>query len=161
MGAEVTTCCGARGDHDTQLEIDGCISLHDGAPTKQQVHQFTQDEVETFQKLFYEGIPIRVILQDRSTLSCQIQLDRTHEHLLLSCDKRVRLIPLHDIKAFLSTPEQLKRVESCSIPIQPEICAAIHLGSSGNCIPLFFDFARDKALFLEVVETVRSAAKHP
>lgn len=64
---------------------------------------------------------------------------------------------MKDIKAILHTPEQLRRVESSAgITESADVCAAVHLKATGNCIPLFFTSPADKAHFVECLEEARS-----
>lgn len=105
----------------------------------------------------HEGVSVGLILQDKSRLDCKVKLTADNKSLELSCDRKSRIVELSSVKSVLHTSEQLRRVD-CSAGIAPgDFCAAIHLGATGNCIPLFFPSLREKNIFIITLAKVRQS----
>eukprot|EP01071_Lankesteria_metandrocarpae_P003565 Lankesteria_metandrocarpae@DN3040_c0_g1_i2.p1 len=174
MGTDISTCCGG---HDTSQETD--FDAGRGQDTSRpsdlrKPHQNDHNYRNTnsvlndrgphqnsaagansknhFSKKLQEGVEANLILQDKTKLTCLVRYDPVNKCLLLSCDRKIRAIAIHDMKAILHTADHLRRVEASAGITDVERCAAIHLAVSGNCIPLFFADPMDKAMFVEVVD---------
>ncbi|OEH79555.1 uncharacterized protein LOC34623869 [Cyclospora cayetanensis] len=146
MGNSCSGCCG---DSEDPLQI----SLESLDGTNEALVQLFKPEMED---LLHEGLSVGLILQDKSRLDCKVKLTANNSALELSCDRKSRVVELSSVKNVLYTSEQLKRVD-CSAGIAPgDFCVAIHLCSTGNCIPLFFPSVREKNLFIITLAKVRS-----
>lgn len=159
MGSEISSCCGGAGDRNTQVEFPALSPRESGSTTAPGDDASLSPAELGAREQLYEGFEVHLILQDKSRLDCQIRMDRTHEFMLLLCNKKARVIHMKDIQSILHTPEELQRVESSAGITDTETCAAIHLAASGNCIPLFFKNIKEKAIFLDIVEEARLAHK--
>ncbi|KAL8430155.1 hypothetical protein Efla_001819 [Eimeria flavescens] len=116
----------------------------------------SSEEVSSLRSRLQSGMGITVLLQDGTQLSCTLHLNPADNSLSVSCEDKVRVIPLSDVKSLLSTRDQLKRVETRANLVDDENCVALHLLESGNCIPLRFEQAADKYVFVEMVKQLKA-----
>ncbi|KAL8453919.1 hypothetical protein Emed_000630 [Eimeria media] len=116
----------------------------------------TSEEVSGLKSRLQSGMAITVLLQDGTKLSCTLHLSPADNSLSISCEDKVRVIPLSDVKSLLHTREQLKRVETRANLVDDENCVALHLLESGNCIPLRFTETPDKHIFVEMLRQLKA-----
>ncbi|KAL8271817.1 hypothetical protein Esti_004207 [Eimeria stiedai] len=126
------------------------------APPAEPTTPVTSEEVSGLKSRLQSGMAITVLLQDGTKLSCTLHLSPTDNSLSISCEDKVRVIPLSDVKSLLHTREQLKRVETRANLVDDENCVALHLLESGNCIPLRFTEAPDKHIFVEMLRQLKA-----
>ncbi|CDJ37658.1 Apicomplexan CP 15/60K like protein, related [Eimeria tenella] len=133
-------------------------------PKKQQQQEqpavaVNQPEVEDLRKRLQGGMAIIVLLQDGTKLACTLHLNPSDKSLSISCEDKVRVIPLSDVKSLLHTRDQLKRVETKANLVDDENCVALHLIESGNCIPIRFEAVKDKHIFVEMMKQLKEEAE--
>lgn len=116
----------------------------------------TQAEVDALKGRLLAGMNTIVLLQDGTQLACLLLYNPAEQCLSISCEDKVRIIPLSDVKALLYTRDQLQRVETKANLVGDQCCVALHLQESGNCIPLRFDSPADKSAFVELVKRVKT-----
>ncbi|OEH79590.1 uncharacterized protein LOC34620032 [Cyclospora cayetanensis] len=126
------------------------------APPPEPAIEVSQQEIKDMQTKLHSGMSITVLLKDGTKLSCTIHLNLSDNSLSISCEDKVRVIPLSDVKALLHTADQLKRVETQADLVGDSNCVALHLLESGNCIPLRFEEARQKHSFVEMLKQLKS-----
>lgn len=153
MGSEISSCCGESIDRSTQEDTDS-------SSLKNNVHASDSDgldglELSKARELFYQGFEVELILQNQERLKCNVRLDRSNSFLLLRNERKARIIYMKDIKEILHTPDDLQRIEKDAGIEQHHVCAAIHLGVTGNCIPLFFDTPQEKSIFVRITNEAR------
>eukprot|EP00922_Rhytidocystis_sp_ex-Travisia-forbesii_P001764 GHVS01002493.1.p1 GENE.GHVS01002493.1~~GHVS01002493.1.p1 ORF type:complete len:182 (+),score=39.83 GHVS01002493.1:199-744(+) len=122
-------------------------------------HVADEGELKHLQELLEAGMDVFVLLQDGTKLSCVLTYSSPEESLSISCEDKVRVIPISDIKSLLSTREQLKRVETKADLTDDPNCVAMHLAESGNCIPIRFAQSESKLLFLQFIKKVQKKGK--
>ncbi|KAF8822570.1 IMC sub-compartment protein ISP1 [Cardiosporidium cionae] len=115
------------------------------------------EDVNVFKARLQKGIGILVLLQDGTKLPCILCLNLTERAISISCDDKVRVIPISDIRQLLETKEQLWRVETKANLIEDPKCIALHLAESGNCIPIRFDSDGEKQNFASIIHAMKSA----
>ncbi|KAH0472188.1 MAG: uncharacterized protein KVP18_001172 [Porospora cf. gigantea A] len=148
MGAEISSCCGKDSTTDgAEVTV---------SPKKVQTATLQNGEKSAFVTRLEEGLTVNLILQDRRSLESTVKMDSYTKALIINCEvnghKKVRSILASDVKQILQTKQQLRRVESRANIDDIELCAALHLQKSGNCIPLFFHNAEDKQSFVAAVQ---------
>eukprot|EP00922_Rhytidocystis_sp_ex-Travisia-forbesii_P026475 GHVS01038756.1.p1 GENE.GHVS01038756.1~~GHVS01038756.1.p1 ORF type:complete len:181 (-),score=33.51 GHVS01038756.1:694-1236(-) len=116
-------------------------------------------QLKQLQELLESGMDVFVLLQDGTKLSCLFTYSASDESLSISCEDKVRVIPVADIKSLLSTREQLKRVETKADLTDDPNCVAMHLAESGNCIPIRFGKTESKLLFLQFIKKIQKRGK--
>ncbi|KEP61212.1 UNVERIFIED_CONTAM: IMC sub-compartment protein ISP2 [Hammondia hammondi] len=153
MGNTCKSCCGESAD--TDLEIEAPENGYETSSSHEELPKhYRPDFLERLQK----GLTIGLILQDKSRLDCKVRLTQGNSAIELSCERKSRVVNLSGIRNILYTAEQLRRVD-CSAGIsKDDYCVALHLTSSGNCIPLFFSNPEDRDCFVLVLQELRSAS---
>lgn len=116
----------------------------------------SKEEINDLRGRLQAGLNITVLLQDATKLSCTLHLNAADNSLSISCEDKVRVIPLSDVKSLLHTRDQLKRVETRANLVDDGNCVALHLLESGNCIPLRFEEAKDKSIFVEMMRQLKA-----
>eukprot|EP00922_Rhytidocystis_sp_ex-Travisia-forbesii_P029323 GHVS01042906.1.p1 GENE.GHVS01042906.1~~GHVS01042906.1.p1 ORF type:complete len:229 (+),score=52.39 GHVS01042906.1:919-1605(+) len=101
------------------------------------------------------GLQVVLILQDRTRLTGKCRVNATLGTMMLTCERKVRVIAFTNIAKLLHTARELDRVEqrAGSAKHYEDHCVAVQLRESRNCIPIFFASLQDKLLFLHVVAT--------
>eukprot|EP00386_Alphamonas_edax_P010785 GDKI01034556.1.p2 GENE.GDKI01034556.1~~GDKI01034556.1.p2 ORF type:complete len:165 (-),score=41.09 GDKI01034556.1:22-516(-) len=141
----------AGGNGDTRSVNDGSAS-----PTStNKVDEVLSPAGARYMQQMETGVKVTVLLQDGTSLLCNLSLNKDAKTLSVNFQEKVRLIPIRDIRGLLSGAEQLKRVETKAMLATDERCVAVHLEESGNCIPLKFSTADDKTYFIEVVKHIK------
>lgn len=154
MGSELSACCSGSGDRDSQVEVSALSQQTDDFTPEEPNTVVSHDDINEFYKRLSEGVPVNLIQQNQEKLSCTIRMDTDGEDgtvFFLSCNNKERGIPVKDIKGVLHTVEELKRIDSSAGIKDTDTCAALHLATSGSCIPLFFGTTKDKVCFVEIV----------
>ncbi|CBZ52845.1 hypothetical protein NCLIV_026340 [Neospora caninum Liverpool] len=118
--------------------------------------QVTAADIEELNQRLLSGMAVLVLLQDGTRLQCILHYNETDNSLSISCEDKVRVIPLSDVKALLHTRDQLQRVETKANLTDDDSCVALHLLESGNCIPLRFDSVREKTCFVELLKKLKA-----
>ncbi|KYF41501.1 IMC sub-compartment protein ISP1 [Toxoplasma gondii ARI] len=118
--------------------------------------QVTAADIEDLHRRLLAGMAVLVLLQDGTRLQCILHYNEADSSLSISCEDKVRVIPLSDIKALLHTRDQLQRVETKANLVDDESCVALHLLESGNCIPLRFDGVKDKTCFVDLLKKLKA-----
>lgn len=118
--------------------------------------QVRPEDISELRTRLQSGMAITVLLQDGTKLSCTLHLNPADNSLSISCEDKVRVIPLSDVKSLLYSREQLKRVETRANLVDDENCVALHLLESGNCIPIRFAEVMDKHVFVEMMKHLKS-----
>ncbi|CUV07442.1 CP15/60 sporozoite 60K protein [Cryptosporidium parvum] len=132
------SCCSFADEHSltsTQLVVGN------GSGASETASNHPQEEVNDI-----NTFNVKLIMQDRSKLDCEVVFDSTS--ISLSGDGKCRNIALDEIHQLLYSKEELSRVESSAGISDSDNCVAIHLKESGNCIPLFFNNSQDKERFV-------------
>lgn len=139
------SCCSFADEHSltsTQLVIGSGSGVSE---TNSNHGNDDANEVNTFN--------VKLIMQDRSKLDCEVVFDSTS--ISLSGDGKCRNIGIDEIHQLLYSKEELSRVESSAGISDSDNCVAIHLKESGNCIPLFFKSQQDKERFIATANKYR------
>ncbi|KAH7648301.1 CP15 60 sporozoite 60K [Cryptosporidium bovis] len=138
------SCCSFTDEHSltsTQLVVGNGSGISETNSN----HGNDVGEVNTFN--------VKLIMQDRSKLDCEVVFDSTS--ISLSGDGKCRNIGIDEIHQLLYSKEELSRVESSAGISDSDNCVAIHLKESGNCIPLFFKNQQDKERFIATASKYR------
>eukprot|EP00920_Eleutheroschizon_duboscqi_P003902 GHVT01009061.1.p1 GENE.GHVT01009061.1~~GHVT01009061.1.p1 ORF type:complete len:155 (+),score=27.94 GHVT01009061.1:500-964(+) len=153
MGAMVScACCGEA--EATELEVP----LSPGASPRADGRG--GEKPPQFFAAALAGLPVSLILQDKSRMDCRVRINEGRDSIVLLCDNKVRTIALVNIKSLLHTPQQLQRVDYSAGISGADHCVAVHILETGNCIPLFFHDEDSKSYFVAVVEALVSQIQH-
>ncbi|PFH33304.1 IMC sub-compartment protein ISP1 [Besnoitia besnoiti] len=174
MGA-VSSCCAVEESEDRQVmkenggakaskseksrddrKKNGKYSKSRSSGPRREGPAVTAEQIEDLNQRLLSGMAVLVLLQDGTRLSCVLHYNAKDASLSISCEDKVRVIPLSDIKALLHTHEQLQRVETKANLVDDECCVALHLLESGNCIPLRFENVVDKCCFVDLVKQIKA-----
>ncbi|CBZ50753.1 unnamed protein product [Neospora caninum Liverpool] len=156
MGNTCKSCCGEAAD--SQLEIE---TPENGSKAASPPEDLPKRYSPEFLERLHKGLTIGLILQDKSRLDCMVKLTEGNSAIELSCERKSRVVKLSGIRNILYTAEQLRRVD-CSAGISKnDFCVALHLVTSGNCIPLFFSNPEDRDCFVLVLQELRNSSAPP
>eukprot|EP00921_Rhytidocystis_pertsovi_P011961 GHVQ01019378.1.p2 GENE.GHVQ01019378.1~~GHVQ01019378.1.p2 ORF type:complete len:246 (-),score=20.83 GHVQ01019378.1:1753-2490(-) len=101
------------------------------------------------------GLPVTLILKDRKKVEGRCRVDTRSGKILLTCNRKIRIISFSGVLRLLHTPIELEKIESRAggQDHYHQNCVAVQLKKTHSCIPLFFDDLQDKLLFLHSVSS--------
>ncbi|PFH32010.1 hypothetical protein BESB_019510 [Besnoitia besnoiti] len=100
-----------------------------------------------------QGVTMAVVLQDGSDLACKMFIDTVEQKITIKCEEKARIITFSGIKNLLSTPTQLKRVETKANLTTETSVVGVHLFKTESCIPIKLTSAEEKVNFLAAMKT--------
>ncbi|EPR59828.1 putative IMC sub-compartment protein ISP1 [Toxoplasma gondii TgCatPRC2] len=80
-------------------------------------------------------------------------IDTIEQKITIKCEEKARIISFSGIKNILSTPTQLKRVETKADLSSETSVVGVHLLKSESCIPIKLASADEKTNFIAAMKT--------
>ncbi|KAH0474025.1 MAG: hypothetical protein KVP17_004980 [Porospora cf. gigantea B] len=120
-----------------------------------QVSSYQDTYTHLRERLKHQSLPVVIPLSDGTNLDCLFGLIRAdgRRQFVLSTPDRIRQIPLDDLTALLTTPDELQRVDT-EATITADVFVALRL-KKGNCVPIRFSDEDTRNIFIDLVRHLK------
>ncbi|PHJ20140.1 imc sub-compartment protein isp1 [Cystoisospora suis] len=92
-------------------------------------------------------------MPDGTDLHCVMIIDTVEQKITIKCEEKARIIAFSGIKNLLSTPAQLKRVETKANLTEEKSVIGVHLFKTESCIPIKLSSPEEKVNFIAAMKT--------